>query len=62
MRISGKIAMELTQQLMPYLIVKKDVAMVFLKYPLEYKKGLHNIADKVFNEMREIHLNLIPIY
>ena len=56
MRISGRLSMRLTQQLLPYLIVKQEAARIFLKFPLLHKKGMQDISAKVFAEMREHHL------
>jgi hypothetical protein len=56
MRIPGKLAMRLTTELLPYLIVKKEAAKVFLKFPLLHKKDMQDVSAKVFEEMRAIHL------
>ncbi len=54
-RFSGKQSIELTNELLPYLRVKREIAQKFITFPLNRRRLDKPQAESLFFEMRKIN-------
>jgi hypothetical protein len=53
LRMSGKQSIVVATAILPYLIVKKDIARLFIRFPIQHKKLDRPEAIKVFEAIRQ---------
>jgi len=57
LRMSGKQSITVTRAILPYLIVKRDIAKLFLGFPLQHKKLDRPEAMRIFETVRQMNKN-----
>ncbi len=57
LRMSGKQSIVVAKAIMPYLITKKDIAKLFIEFPMQHRKLDRPEAIKVFENVRRINKN-----
>ena len=61
MRINAKLSKKLAEELLPYLIVKREQADVFLKFPFDKKRLNSVLKEQLFQEMKKLNFRGIGL-